>query len=802
MATTDTTQPSTDKPDPLGHLPAALREAILSQVKLQDVQEHAAHDLDEQGMYFEGHLVLTERALGQFRLVQGQWQGRWTELGSLTGAKIVEGLGMNLLRLTCGAPPSGLGGATEETAGSSKDAGRMPATHEGETPSTHTGVLPASQKILAEYRFTLRHSKEVARLQRRLERRIGGKEESGLPPEQPRLDDKKVRCEKCDRVIPPWSEVCPACLSRRRVLSRLLDFVRPYKWQAIVGFSLALMATVLGLIQPGLTKPMLNDGLGTKHGGHADFSILMFYIIVMAVLMVLSSVGGAWKDRLMAKLGSVVSRDLRDRTYQHLHTLSLSFFSKRPTGSLVTRITSDSDRIWDFVAFTVVESITSVITIFGVAAAMFYFNWKLALIVLVPMPLMLFLTVYFHNKLHRGHDRLFHLWSIMTSVVSDALPGVRVIQAFSQERREVARFNQKNDHFYQGEVGMITVWTLFGPVMQFCTYVGILLVWLVGGYWTCQGSNNMDTGTLMTFTGYMMLFYRPIHTIAHMDRQLNRAATSVQRIFEILDTAPAIFSRTGAEAPPSLLGRIELRDVTFSYDGVRKVLHNVSLSVEPGEMIGLAGPSGGGKTTLVNLLCRFYDVLEGQILIDGKDVRDYDLEALRRQIGVVLQEPFLFHGTVAANIAYGHPEASLDEIIASARAANAHEFIVGFPDGYDTMVGERGHTLSGGERQRISIARAVLSNPRILILDEATSSVDTETEKLIQEALDRLVASRTTIAIAHRLSTLRKADRLVVLDKGKVIEQGSHEELAHKEGGLYAKLIKMQNEMQAIIAIG
>jgi ATP-binding cassette subfamily B protein len=287
-----------------------------------------------------------------------------------------------------------------------------------------------------------------------------------------------------------------------------------------------------------------------------------------------------------------------------------------------------------------------------------------------------------------------------------------------------------------------------------------------------------------------------------MDRMFNRAATSAQRIFEILDTEPGIYSKSGAARAHEITGRIELKDVSFSYDGVRRVLKNVSLTVEPGEMIGLAGPSGGGKTTMVNLICRFYDVLEGQILIDGVDVRDYDVEELRRNIGVVLQEPFLFHGTVAENIAYGNPDATLDEIIESARAANAHDFIVGFPDGYDTLVGERGQTLSGGERQRISIARAILNNPKILILDEATSSVDTETEKLIQQALDRLVANRTTIAIAHRLSTLRKADRLVILEKGEIVEQGPHDELAAKEDGLYAKLLHMQTEMQSVVALG
>jgi len=329
--------------------------------------------------------------------------------------------------------------------------------------------------------------------------------------------------------------------------------------------------------------------------------------------------------------------------------------------------------------------------------------------------------------------------------------------------------------------------------------LGTLVVWLLGGWWLVNGKT--DLGTLMAFQGYLMMFLRPIHELAHMDEMLNRAATSAHRIFEILDTEPAIYSSAGSRQPDTLEGRIELRNVSFSYDGIRKVLKNISTVIEPGRMIGLAGPSGGGKTTLVNLICRFYDALEGRILIDGVDVRDYHLPTLRRRIGVVLQEPFLFHGTVGENIAYGKPDATPDDILAASRAANAHDFIVGFPDGYDTIVGERGQTLSGGERQRVSIARAILNNPTILILDEATSSVDTATEKLIQEALDRLTANRTTIAIAHRLSTLRKADRLIILKKGDVIQEGSHAELAEDEDGLYAKLLSMQQESQSIIGL-
>jgi ATP-binding cassette subfamily B protein len=745
--------------DVLGHLPKEQAERIRSAAFPEIIEAAARFDLDEHGRYAEGYLVLTEKRLGVFRPRNGEWIGEWRPFSGLTSAIIVEGLGMSVLRLI------------------------------------------ANDAIVAEYRFTLRHAREVAKLHRRMEHYMVGKGESEAPAEGPKADEKKVRCEKCDRVIPPWSEVCPACTSRRKVLSRLLDYVKPYRARAIAGFALAILVTAAGLVRPYLTKPMLDDGLGLKRGSKgADYHLLLFYILVMAGLMLFSAVAGALRERLMAVLGASIARDLRDRAYEHLHKLSLSFFSKKPTGSLVTRVTSDTDRIWDFVAWTVIEAVVSVLTIVGIGVALFLMNWKLAVIVLLPVPIMFVLTTIFHKKLHRGFNRLFHRWSLLTAVVSDALPGVRVIKAFSQERNEVRRFTGRSGDYYDNEVEMIGLWTLYGPLMDLCTQIGSLLVWIVGGYWTVKG--QMTVGTLMAYTGYMWMFYGPIHGIAQMDRMLNRAAASVQRIFEILDTEPVIFSKDGAVPIRKIQGRIELRNVSFSYDGIRKVLKNINLTIQPGEMVGLAGPSGGGKTTMVNVICRFYDVLEGQILIDGVDIRDYDVEQLRRCTGVVLQEPFLFFGTVARNIAYGNPEASLDDIIAAARAANAHDFIVGFPDGYDTMVGERGQTLSGGERQRISIARAILHDPAILILDEATSSVDTEAERQIQEALDRLTARRTTIAIAHRLSTLRRTTRLIILDKGEIAEQGSHEELSHKEGGIYAKLLKTQVELQSVMAIG
>jgi len=766
-----------DKPQakPTDHLPESLRTH--EELAGDEAELCAAFDLDEDGNYTDGWLVLTGGRLGSFRRdgADGRWSVRWHDVAALSDAKVVEGLGVHVLRLLAG------------------------------------------DAVAAEYRYTLRHAREAAKLHRRLERRVKGGEEADEPPEQAESDaeGKKLRCDKCGRIVPAWSEVCPACMSKRKVLLRLIDFIGPHRTRLYFGLGLGVAATLLGIAQPFLTKPMIDRGLGGRAGGQPDLPLFFFLVALMAVFVLFSTAVRTVQERVMFRLGTTVAARIRDTVYEHMHKLSLSYFAKKQTGSLVTRVTSDSDRLWSFLAMTCVEVVVSVLTIVAVTAAMLVMNWRLAALVLLPVPLMIALMVLFHKSLHDRFHRWWHRWGQLTAVVADALPGVRVIKAFSQEKREVRRFAVRNREVYDEEMGFISTITLFGPVMIFTTHLSVLLVWIIGGWWVWRDwsamrqaaagggemGGFMTVGTLMAFMGFLAMFLRPIHMIAHMDQAFNRAATSAQRIFEVLDTPPTIYSRSGARKADSLRGAIELRNVSFSYDGVRKVLKDVNLAIAAGEMVGLAGPSGGGKTTLVNLVCRFYDPLSGQVLIDGVDIRDYDVADLRRRIGVVLQEPFLFHGTVADNIAYGHERATIEQIIAAAKAANAHDFIVGFPDGYDTMVGERGQTLSGGERQRISIARAVLCNPRILILDEATSSVDTETEKLIQEAIDRLVADRTTIAIAHRLSTLRRADRLVILEKGLVVETGTHDELAARDGGLYAKLLNMQREAQSLIAI-
>ncbi|MFQ6047867.1 MAG: ABC transporter ATP-binding protein, partial [Phycisphaerae bacterium] len=470
----------------------------------------------------------------------------------------------------------------------------------------------------------------------------------------------------------------------------------------------------------------------------------------------------------LARLSEMMTHDLRTAVFSHLQRLSLAFFSKKPTGHLISRITHDTDRLWDFVAFGVVELLMSGLVVIGIAIILFLEEPVLAGLTMIPIPVGAAIT-YFHTVAIRRFFR--RLW-----------------------RRRRSR------SFVGDAMDLHAEWTTYWPKVMLLLQAGTLIIWSYAGPKIIRGDERFTLGLFVMFLGYVWMFYGPIEQLGMMNRMFQRAATSAQRVFEVLDTPPTIYSKAGAVRKRPIQGAVTFENVSFSYDGIKRVLEEVSFHIEPGEMIGLAGPSGGGKTTLVNLICRFYDVTDGRILIDGVDVRDLDLQELRSQIGVVLQEPYLFRGTIAENIAYGNAGATIDQIITAARAANAHDFIVGFPDGYDTLVGERGQTLSGGERQRISIARAILNNPRILILDEATSSVDTNTEMKIQEAIDRLVEGRTTFAIAHRLSTLRRANRLIILDKGKLVEQGTHEQLLAADG-LYAKLHRTQRELQAIFAV-
>jgi ATP-binding cassette, subfamily B, bacterial len=742
--------------DPL-QFPAELRARLNGELQGKNVIAWSQFDLDLNNRYALQFAILTDADL----LIVAESPAQVIPLTQIQEAKIVEGLGVHRLRISSG------------------------------------------DSILAELRFTNRFRRDMARLQRKLERRLPRKEGQETPPEWldsvEREQELASHCPKCGQLIPAYAEgVCPQCLQQRKILWRLLDIAKPYRPQIWLAIALTCAVSALVVVPPIITGRLIDDAIR-----HFSLRKLGMWSGILVIAIVLSEILSGARLYVLSIVGTKVTRDLRHQVYAHLQELSLRYFAKRRTGSLITRVTNDTDRLWDFIVFGSVDLFRDVVMIGGIAIAMLALNWRLGLISLLPLPVVAALSYFRGMQMQKLWGRLWTYWSRMTAVVGDAVPGVRVIKAFANESREVKRFDARSDEYTNKEIEIHRVWTVLAPSISGAMRLGAVCVWVLGGWLVISHQDSMPytIGMLVTFNGFVWQFYGPIMELANSSRMVTRAATSAQRVFEVLDTPPDIYSPPDAIKKDSLEGRVEFRQVSFSYEGTEPALREVSLVVHPGEMIGLCGPSGAGKSTFVNLICRFYDVTDGQILIDGVDVRDYDVKWLRRQIGIVLQEPHLFHGTVADNIRYGHPDASEEQVIAAARAANAHDFIVGFPDGYDTMVGERGQSLSGGERQRISIARAILHNPRILILDEATSSVDTETEKQIQQALDRLVSGRTTFAIAHRLSTLTAADRLVVLEKGRIVESGKHEDLVIKENGVYAKLHKTQMEMATLVAI-
>lgn len=682
--------------------------------------------------------------------------------------------------------------------------------------SDHAGVgqleLSDVQGRLAVWRFTLGLQEAVFRWAAQFEAQQSQRVQinCGVPADlqgRPMQSAHVLVCPVCQAGMSEDDDECPVC--RREDLNppstwtllKIWRFARPYKRSLLAGFLLTLASTAATLVPPYLTMPLMDEVLiPYQNGADIDPGLVSLYLLGLFASGLLAWGLGWAKTYILALVSERIGSDLRTTTYEHLLKLSLEFFGGRRTGDLIARIGSETDRINVFLSLHLLDFATDVLMILMTAVILFYINPTLALVTLLPLPFIGWLIHVVRERLRTGFEKIDRVWAEVTNVLTDTIPGIRVVKAFAQEDREAQRFKDANVHNLQVNDRLNRVWSLFSPTVTLMTEIGLLVVWGFG-IWLVS-DDQITVGVLTAFLAYIGRFYGRLDGMSRIVSNTQKAAAGAKRIFDILDHVSSVPEPLNPVAlPPQVKGHITVRDADFRY-GNRAVIRQLNLDIQPGQMIGLVGHSGSGKSTLVNLICRFYDLSEGAIELDGTDIRQLKVADYRRQIGLVLQEPFLFFGTIADNIAYGKPDATREEIVAAARAAHAHEFILRMPQGYDSLVGERGQGLSGGERQRISIARALLINPRILILDEATSAVDTETEKEIQKALDNLVRGRTTIAIAHRLSTLRKADRLVVMDKGVVVEEGTHDALMASQGAYWRLYEAQQRQAEAEAVLG
>lgn len=625
--------------------------------------------------------------------------------------------------------------------------------------------------------------------------------------------EEKKFCQSCGLPLRDEFSPCPACTKKHRVLLRILVYLKPYKFAATMLMLAVIGSTLLLLVPPYFYRILVDDVLELNDAARAAGEVsktrvgqmfreigvasiaLTLAVGCLLIVQIITSLNEILLGRLSAWLTIRLTADIRKQVYNRLHSLSIRFFDKRKTGTVISHITEDSQRLEFFMLDTLQFFAVDLLLIFGIGTVLFLENWRLSCLILIPIPLIVIGARWFWRKVHHLWHRAWRRRSKLFDIVNDSISGIRVVRAFGRQTGEISRFSTANEDARYYDTYAETVWATYYPPLLFAISLGTLIAWYAGGLQVITG--DMTLGTLFFFHSLLAMFYGPLRHISPLINYASRALTAAERIFEVIDSQPEQHDDGTLVSMPELKGEVEFRNMTFGYDSHQPVLRDINLHVKSGEMIGLVGHSGAGKSTMINLVCRFYAPDSGGIYIDGEDITKIRLEDLRRQTGVVLQEPFLFSGTIAENISYAKPDATMEDIIAAAKAANAHEFIVKFPDGYDAEVGERGGQLSGGERQRISIARAILHNPRILILDEATSSVDVQTEKKIQQAIDRLVQNRTTFAIAHRLSTLRSADRLFVIEKGRGVECGSHEELMEQKG-IYYKLVETQREASEI----
>jgi len=603
--------------------------------------------------------------------------------------------------------------------------------------------------------------------------------------------EQAKRCPKCGRLLPKDRDVCRACTSRRDVMFRMLSYLRPYKLLVALSMTLTLTLAAIACSIPRLSRTLL-DGAILGH----NLQLLKLVVGSLAGLLLLRSCVAAVQRTLMTRLAQGVIHDLRQAVYSHLQRLSMEYHERQSTGRLMARVTSDTATLQQFAVGTVQQFIVDILMLLIVLVWMLACSVKLTLLLWFPLPLFYMAVKWYHWNVHKVLRKAWRTRAAMSGHLADTIPGVEMVKAFNQEGRVIGEFGQISGGYRDQLVKAVGFSARFMLAFMILTQIGTVFVYWFGGRGTIEGTGDFTVGELFMFIGWIALMYAPVWRFATLTEQFENASTSAERVFDVLDTEPTISSNPDGPRLDGIKEGIKFENVSFNYEGGPLVLKNISFEVKAGETIGIVGPSGSGKTTLIKLLCRFYDPTAGRILVDGTNLAELNLESFRSQLAIVGQSPILFRETILENIRYGMPDASRDQVIRAARVANAHEFIMQFPEAYDTDTREQGSRLSGGERQRICIARAVLKNPNLLILDEATSAVDTKNERLIQSALDRLVEGRTTFIIAHRLSTLRNADRIIMMKEGRVLDIGSHEALVERCEP-YRELVEAQSQLGA-----
>lgn len=608
-------------------------------------------------------------------------------------------------------------------------------------------------------------------------------------------------CPKCGRALSSPGVECIHCASKKKVAAKLIKYITPEWKKLIVTVLLSVATTAIALVPPMLNRQLIDDILKKNDSGSFPpdaHEQLLSIVVLLITIQIVSHLIGCIRGVMLRRAGDRVVMRIRNDVYEKAQYLPMRFYDKTSTGAVINRISGDSSTIQSFMLRISQEVVVQFFQLIGIIVIMMIQNWKLTLFSLIPVPLVVIGARIFSKKIRPFYLRIWRRWTAVTSVLTDTIPGIRVVKSFTNEENATDRFRDKNGEWYKTDASAATILHAFPATVGTLIGLGSILIWWVGGNDVLRGVGGMSAGLLTAFISYAGMFYGPVNFFANLNDSYQNTLASAERILDILDAEPEHDFGKG-HVLPGVRGKIEFRNVNFSFDRTKKTLKNINLKIEPGDIVGIVGTTGSGKSTLVNLFLRYYDNYDGEILVDDVNIRDIDMQFYRGQIGFVQQEPLMFHDTIFNNIAYGMKDCPVERVLQAADVANAHEFIVRQPDGYDAVLGERGVGLSGGERQRVSIARAVLRNPSILVFDEATASVDSETEHLIQEAIERLISGRTTIMIAHRLSTLSRANKIVVVDNGEIIECGTPEELLAMKGKYY-RLVEIQSMSEKLTA--